>query len=109
LSTACRWLHHEGFQYISHKKGLYFDGHDHSDVVAYQQEVFLPEMLAYRARLVWYKVESPNEEEDIKPANYVKQQLVLCPHNESTSQANNSHDKAWTLEDQHQLRKKGAG
>lgn len=35
-------------------------------------------------------------------------QLVLCPHNESTSQANDAHDKAWTLEDQHQLRKKGA-
>jgi hypothetical protein len=28
LSTACCWLHLEGFQYISHKKGLYFNGHD---------------------------------------------------------------------------------
>jgi hypothetical protein len=109
LSTARRWLHREGFQYISHKKGLYFDGHDRPDVVAYRQEVFLPEMLAYHARLVRYKVGSPDEEEDIKPANYVERRLVLCPHDESTSQANDSHDKAWTLEDQHQLRKKGAG
>ncbi|KAF8157614.1 hypothetical protein K438DRAFT_1620770 [Mycena galopus ATCC 62051] len=32
LSTARRWLHREGFKYIGHKKGLYFDGHDHPDV-----------------------------------------------------------------------------
>jgi len=37
LSTACRWLHREGFQYISHKKGLYFDGHDCPNVIAYRQ------------------------------------------------------------------------
>ena len=109
LSTARRWLHLEGFWYISHKKGLYFDGHDRPDVVAYRQEVFLPAMLAYHARLVRYKVGSPDEEEDIKPANYVERRLVLSPHDESTSQANDSHDKAWTFEDQHQLRKKGAG
>ena len=27
LSTAHRWLRREGFRFISHKKGLYFDGH----------------------------------------------------------------------------------
>jgi hypothetical protein len=109
LSTARRWLHSEGFRYLSHKKGLYFDGHDRPDVVAYRQEVFLPAMLAYRARLVRYKVGSPDEEEDIKPTNYIERRLVLCPHDKSTSQANDAHNKAWTLEDQHQLRKKGAG
>jgi hypothetical protein len=109
LSTAHRWLHLEGFRYISHKKGLYFDGHNRPDVVAYRQDVFLPAMLAYCARLVRYKVGSPDEEEDIKPANYVERRLVLSPHDESTSQVHDSHDKAWTFEDQHQLQKKGAG
>ena len=28
LSTTQCWLWKEGFQYISYKKGLYFDGHD---------------------------------------------------------------------------------
>ena len=28
LSTARRWMHKEGFRYISHKKGFYYDGHD---------------------------------------------------------------------------------
>ena len=51
----------------------------------------------------------PDKEEDIKPKNYVECRLVLCPHDETTSTANDAHDKAWTLEDQHQLRKKGAG
>ena len=33
LSIACHWLYLEGFQYTSHKKGLYFNGHDHPDVI----------------------------------------------------------------------------
>jgi hypothetical protein len=41
LPTARQLLHHEGFQYISHKKGLYFNGHDHSDVVTYCQNIFI--------------------------------------------------------------------
>jgi hypothetical protein len=59
--------------------------------------------------LIRHRVGSPDEEEDIKPQNYVERRLVLCPHDETTSTANDAHDKAWTLEDQHQLRKKGAG
>jgi hypothetical protein len=35
ISTAQRWLHREGFQYMEHKKALYFDGHDRPDVVNY--------------------------------------------------------------------------
>jgi transposase len=42
LRTACRWLHKEGFKYTMHKKALYFDGHEHEDVIEYQQNVFLP-------------------------------------------------------------------
>ena len=42
LSTARCWLRCEGFQYTGHKKGLYFDGHDRADIVAYRQDVFLP-------------------------------------------------------------------
>ncbi|KAJ6609649.1 hypothetical protein B0H10DRAFT_2225777 [Mycena sp. CBHHK59/15] len=34
LSTPRRWLHKEGFQFIGHKKDVYFDGHDRPDVVA---------------------------------------------------------------------------
>ncbi|KAI6112706.1 hypothetical protein F5141DRAFT_962531, partial [Pisolithus sp. B1] len=38
LATAHQWLQHEGFKYSTHKKGVYFDGHD---IVNYCQNVFL--------------------------------------------------------------------
>lgn len=52
LSTARHWLRGEGFRYISHKKGLYFDGHDRPDVLAYRQNEFLPKMKVLEPRLV---------------------------------------------------------
>ena len=33
LRTATRWLHHLGFRVMSHKKGVYIDGHEREDVV----------------------------------------------------------------------------
>lgn len=107
LSTAHRWLHLEGFRYISHKKGRYFDGHDHPDVVTYYQDVFLPVMKAHETRLVCYVIGDPDTE--IPPTNFVERQLVLCSFDEMTSQANDSPEKTWVLEDQHMLQKKGAG
>ena len=56
LSTARHWLHLEGFRYISHKKGLYFDGHDRPDVIAYRNNHFLPSMKNHKPRLVRYVV-----------------------------------------------------
>jgi hypothetical protein len=46
LSNVRQWLHHEGFWYISYRKGLYFDGHDQPDVLKYCNENFLPTMAA---------------------------------------------------------------
>eukprot|EP00966_Prymnesium_polylepis_P191547 4438779-Prymnesium_polylepis.1 len=31
-STACKWLHALGFDYRSHKKMIFFDGHERPDV-----------------------------------------------------------------------------
>lgn len=36
--TAVRWLHRLGFKPMSHKKGIYIDGHEHDDVVKYRGE-----------------------------------------------------------------------
>ncbi|KIK37980.1 hypothetical protein CY34DRAFT_25812 [Suillus luteus UH-Slu-Lm8-n1] len=33
LSTAHCWLHHEGFQFMVYKNGLYFNDHDQPDVL----------------------------------------------------------------------------
>ena len=56
ISTACCWLHCEGFQYMQYKKALYYDDHDCPDVVDYQWNVTLPQMVGYHKRLVSYKI-----------------------------------------------------
>jgi len=43
LSTANRWLKKMGYVYDKYKKGLYFDGHERSDVVEYRNK-FLEEL-----------------------------------------------------------------
>ena len=109
LATARRWLHHEGFQYISHKKGLYFDGHDREDVVAYRQNVFIPTFKSYEPRLVRHVVGDVETELVMQLRNYVERRLVLVPHNEMISQAHDATAKSWVMGDEHRLRKKGVG
>lgn len=109
LSTALCWMLKEGFWYISHKKGLYFDGHDRPDVVAYRQDHFLPTMQKHEAQLIRYAVGDVGTEVDIKPSNYVERHLVMVPQDEMTAQANDSQEKSWVLGEEHRLRKKGPG
>jgi hypothetical protein len=109
LSTARRWLHHEGFQYIGHKKGLYFDGHDRPDVVAYRQETFLPFMKDQESGLIRYVVGDVDSELRTAPDNYVETRKVLVCHDEMMAQSNDTRVKSWVFEDQHALRKKGVG
>jgi hypothetical protein len=109
LSMACWWMYKEEFQFISHKKGLYFNGHDHPDVVVYHQDHFLPSMKKYESCVVHYTVGDMDTKLDITLQNYVERQFVLTPQDEMTSQANNSSGKTWMLDDQHRLQKKGPG
>ena len=39
LRTAVRWLHHLGFKPVSHKKGVYIDGHEREDVVRHRKSL----------------------------------------------------------------------
>lgn len=108
VSTACCWLHREGFHYMQHKKALYYDGHDQPDVLEYRQKVFLLTMERYRARLVEFKI-GEVKMEIIKPCNYVERLLVLCAHDESTTQANDGDKEGWVLDGEQPLKKKGPG
>jgi hypothetical protein len=108
LNSARCWLRKEGFKFISHQKGLYFDGHDRPDVVKYRQEVFLKTMEIHSDRIVQYVVGSVEKEVEKHPSNFVERRVVLCAHDEMTAQANDSHVKSWVFEDQHSLREKGA-
>ena len=39
LRTATRWLHHLGFKPVSHKKGVYIDGHEREDVIRHRESL----------------------------------------------------------------------
>ncbi len=85
ISTACQWLWHEGFVYIEHKKALYYDGHDHPNVVEYCQ-IFLPAMEKYQSCLVEYQVGQVDiEVEELLVIGEWK--LVLLAHDESTNKS----------------------
>ena len=102
-------MHKEGFWYSSYAKGLYYNGHDCPDVIKYCQNHFLPMIKKHEERLVKYVVGDVDKEVTIKPQNCVEHRLVLTPHDETTSQANDRHGKGWVLDNQFPLWKKGQG
>ena len=64
-------------------------------------------MKSLEPRLVRFVV--GNVDEQILPSNCVERPLVLCSHDESTYQANDSPEKSWVLGNEHRLCKKGVG
>jgi hypothetical protein len=109
LKAAQKFLRKEGFRYVEHKKGLYYDGHERPDVVEYRQKEFLPQMEAFRRRLVEYQPGNEKEEVIKTPDNFVERRLVLVPQDEMTAQANDGVKKSWVLDGEQPLKKKGVG
>ena len=66
-------------------------------------------MEKHEERLVKYVVGDVDKEVDMKPQNYVEHCLILAPHDETTSQANDGHNMGWVLKQQFPLWKKGVG
>lgn len=106
ISTCRRMLRALGFKYTEHAKGLYFDGHERSDVVDYRQNVFLPAMGKLRSRLVRYEVGDVDKEVPMEGSG---RPLVLVAHDEMTAQANDGKKKSWIMDGEQPLRKKGVG
>ena len=113
ISTAHQWMECQGFHYTKYKKALYFNGHKCPDVVYYCQHTFLPLMAEYWSWLVeFWRVEELNYETFepvVKSLPDGVRKLVLCTHDESTMQANNSDKAGWGPEDEQPLLKKGVG
>lgn len=109
IRTARRWLHREGFRFTEHRKALYFNGHERSDVVEYQQNVFIPQMKEHRQQIVEYVVGDVEKENEKVVGNYVERRVVLVSHDESTTQANDGQKMSWVHENEHALKKKGVG
>ncbi|KAJ7315809.1 hypothetical protein DFH08DRAFT_971818 [Mycena albidolilacea] len=50
LATAQRWMKQMKFRWTKEPKGMYSDGHEREDVVAYQQNIFLPQCAVLPSR-----------------------------------------------------------
>ena len=109
VETARQFLREEGFRYVEHKKGLYYDGHERPDVVEYRQKVFIPQIDAYRKRMVEYRPDNLEEEMIKAMDNYVEPRLVLVAQDEMTSQANDGKKRSWIPDGEQPLKKKGVG
>jgi hypothetical protein len=50
-------MHAEGFEYSEHRKALFYDGHECSDVVDYWQNVFLLQITTLAPWIVRYGID----------------------------------------------------
>ena len=106
LRTAERWLNILGCQFKEYRKGLYFDGHEREDVVAYQN-TFLEIMKNLERRMARYEGE---EMKAILPALGVgERELILVTHDECVFYSNDGKRGIWVPDDKMPLRKKGNG
>jgi len=108
LSTrsARAWLLKLGWNWKEVRKGIYKDGHEREDVKDYRNNVFLPQMAVYKARMMEW-----DENLQVIPKEYGEgvKPLVFVTHDESTFNSNDGRKKIWVHEDKAPLRKKGRG
>jgi hypothetical protein len=98
LRSAQRWLHHFGWQYGRLRKGMYIDGHERADVVAYRK-AFCERWREYEKRMVTYSSETGDVES--VPAGFPIPgghpfRLILVTHDESTFYSNDQRKVLWS-------------
>ena len=99
--TARLWLHNLGFSQQHHHKGVYFDGHEREDVVAYRKQ-FLDKLAELDRRTITSDGIRPELEDGEKP-------LIRVVHDESTFYANASQTFSWCDGETQVLRQKSLG
>ena len=110
LGTAIRWLHHLGFKPVSHKKGVYIDGHERNDVVAHRK--FL---LAELDKLAQAHKPPPLCDGDAPrvrdESDDEKKTLVVIYHDESILNTNEGQQWMWGEEERPAIlpKTKGSG
>ncbi|KEP45695.1 hypothetical protein V565_249150, partial [Rhizoctonia solani 123E] len=105
-STALRWIWKLGYKPTSYSKGVYMDGHERSDVVAYRKK-FLSEIKALEPFVQQYD----DKTTEPLPLNLPPggQEHVFITHDESCIHANERADTKWLKEGEQQLRQKSRG
>lgn len=104
VRTVRKWLARLGFQFSGVKKGVFKDGHEREDVVAYRRDFFLPKFLAFCEQSVQFA-----EDKSLIIPDGVEQPLMLITHDESSFNANDAKTQVWKYQGNEPLRKKGRG
>ncbi|KAF9516301.1 hypothetical protein BS47DRAFT_1292541 [Hydnum rufescens UP504] len=105
--TARRWLHKLGFRHKTLTKGVYMDGHERADVVAYRENVFLPAMEKFERRMAQYHgPELKHCEPNLQPG---EKRVIAQFHDESCFHANEFKRSAWCVLGSMVLQKKSRG
>ena len=99
--TACRWMQQLGFSRVHHQKGIYFDGHDRDDVVAYRHE-YLTNMKELDKKSITCFGNEPQVAPEEKP-------LIRITHDECTYYTNCDQSYFWADDHTNVLRQKSLG
>ena len=95
LRTGQRWLKSLGYRYGRRRNGMYIDGHERADVVAYRKR-FCERWKEYEKRMVTFD----NEGNETHPKGFPVPQgprfrLILVTHDESTFYASDRRKNVW--------------
>jgi hypothetical protein len=100
VRTAQRWLNNS-YRFTYTGKGMYVDGHERPDVVAYRKK-FVAQWLAWKRRMMQFM--EANEDcdhrfvvPDLQPG---ESRLILVTHDESTFYQNDRRRKRWVANDE---------
>ena len=98
--TGREWLRKFGWWYGKKKNGMYLDGHEREDVVAYRNAFVDQFMKLYAPRMYTWDREGreikPSREGFTGDLNDCPFRLILVTHNESTFHANDKRKSQWT-------------
>lgn len=92
LSTAKQWMHTLGYHWRRDHRGQYVDGHERADVVAYCQEVFIPQILEHQSRLNKWGKDGVTLEHTVSPGERPVEEWY---HDEVTFYANDRRHSGW--------------
>ena len=107
VNTARNYLKAFGYKYSHIKKGMYVDGHERKDVVAYRM-VFLQTILELEKLMPMF--EGENMEIEIWPELLLGEKPhILVTHDECVFSSYDGMPMCWMPEGEQPLRKKGQG
>jgi hypothetical protein len=114
--TATEWMNRRGYKWTDLKKGVYKDGHERPDVLAYRNDVFLPRLAELEPTFVQWTFPHLDEDPDADPILVYPQNLppgvkprVPVTHDESSFNSKDGVHKAWVKEDYAPFYDKGRG